>query len=122
MTKSLLCFLLFISSFVAFSQTSSNNIANMDNAMHITLKPTSNLNSDYVINLSALSFKNIDSKQAFFNGLSDNLLTFSYDKTKDIATLKLNHYPGSTVNTVEQWNTYINSNTAKYLKIYNLVK
>ena len=122
MTKSLLCILLFFTSFVAFSQTSTNNIANMDNAMHVTLKATSNVYSDYVLNVSTISFVNADSKQTFFSNLSDNLLTFSYDKAKDVVVLKLNHYPGSTINSIEQWNAYINSNTAKYLKIYNSLK
>ncbi len=119
MTKSILTILFFISSFVTFAQTAGvNNKVIVDNTVHFALKPTSDLNSVYTLDIKAIPFKDGMKAESFFGGISDNLLTFSYDKVNNIALLTLNHYPGATVVTVEQWNAYINSNAARYLKIY----
>jgi|688.fasta_scaffold447740_2 hypothetical protein len=120
MTKFLLSILFIVTAYTVSAQTvKPTNKVIVDNTTHFVLSTSSDMMSVYQLDIKSLHFKSDEIASSFFGSISDNLLTYTFDKVSKTATLKLNQYPGSTITTVESWNKYIASNTGRYFKIYN---
>lgn len=119
MTKTLLSFLFLFFSVTLLAQSSGvGNKATVDNTLHYTLPASADIHTPFVLDIKALNFKDANTAESFFGGISDNLLTYTYDRTNKNAVLRLNIYPGSKLVTVSDWNRYIAENVHRYFQIY----
>jgi hypothetical protein len=100
----------------------STGTATIDNYLLVELNTESPLASDYVIDISNLSFKNQQAAEWFFNRLHDNLMTYTVDYPAKKATLHidLKHMQPQGWG-VAEYNDYFIKATDRYRQTFDAV-
>lgn len=103
------------------TETTNANTAAVNSSWLITLNPKADTRLPIYISVASMKFKDSETATLYFNAVSDNLVSFSYEVATARARFTLNTYPGMATKTLADWNAYLATKAPHLKEVFDQV-